>query len=438
MKISLFGLGYVGVVSSACLAKEGHKVIGVDINPLKVEMINNGKSPIIEEQIGELIEATVKSGNLSATNDVKEAVFSTEVSMVCVGTPSMKNGNLDLQYVRRVCEQIGEALKSKKGFHTVVIRSTVLPGTTEDILIPILEKESGKKVYGDFTVCFNPEFLREASSVYDFYHPPYTLVGEGDEKAGNVVKEIYSSLDAPFLRDSIKVAEMVKYVNNSFHGLKVAFANEIGLVCNRLKIDGHKVMEIFCMDDKLNLSAYYLKPGFAFGGSCLPKDLRAILYKSKELDLELPVMQSIMKSNYSQIEQGIDMILSTKKKKVGILGLSFKAGTDDLRESPLVILVETLIGKGLKVKIYDQSVSLAKLFGSNKEYIEKEIPHISELMCSDLKELVESSEVIVIGNKAKKFEEAIKMNLKDKIIIDLVRISQDTQSLGKNYRGIGW
>jgi len=438
MKISLFGLGYVGVVSAACLAKEGHKVIGVDVNPQKVEMIKNKKSPIIEEQIEELISQTVQAGSLLATTEIEKAILSTKVSMVCVGTPSLKNGNLDLQYVKRVCQQIGKVLARKKEFHTVVIRSTVLPGTTEDILIPILEESSGKKALNDFTVCFNPEFLREATSVYDFYHPPYTLVGESDKRAGDVVEKIYSCLDAPFLRSNIKVAEMVKYVNNSFHGLKVAFANEIGLICNRLKIDGHQVMDIFCMDDKLNLSSYYFKPGFAFGGSCLPKDLKAITYKSKELDLELPVMQSIMKSNQAQIQQGIDMVLSTKKKRVGVMGLSFKAGTDDLRESPLVILVEALIGKGLEVRIYDKNVSLAKIFGSNKEYIEKEIPHISQLMCSDLDELLESSEVIVIGNKARNFENAIKIKSKDKIIIDLVRITQDIEKLGGLYRGIGW
>ncbi|MCJ7646138.1 nucleotide sugar dehydrogenase, partial [bacterium] len=288
MRISVFGLGYVGCVSAACLARDGHKVMGVDINQNKVDIINSGRSPVVEKDIDEIIKEVVKSQKLIATTDVKEAVGNSEISMICVGTPSNDNGSLDLKYVKRVCVEIGTGLREKDEYHVVVVRSTMLPSSVEEELIPILEKTSGKKAGVDFGVCMNPEFMREGSSVYDFYHPPMTVIGELDKRSGGIVEEIYANIDAPVVRTAIRVAEMIKYVSNAFHGLKVCFANEIGNICKKLGIDSHEVMEIFCMDKKLSLSPYYLKPGFAFGGSCLPKDLRALLYRGRREDLRLP------------------------------------------------------------------------------------------------------------------------------------------------------
>jgi GDP-mannose 6-dehydrogenase len=437
VKISVFGLGYVGCVSAACFAKEGHEVIGVDVNQTKVDIINGGKSPIVEEGIAELINDMVTSGRLRATLNTDDAVCNTSISLVCVGTPSNQNGSLDLKYIKSVCSEIGAALKGKTEYHVIVVRSTMLPGTIENIVIPELEANSGKINGKDFGVCINPEFLREGTSIKDFYEPPFTLIGANDEKVASLVKEIYSGISAPVFVTPIKAAEMVKYSCNCFHGLKVSFANEIGNICKALEIDSHIVMEVFSQDTKLNLSPYYLKSGFAFGGSCLPKDLRAMTYKAKELDVDVPVLSSIMESNRKQIEHAVRMVLSTGKKKVGVLGFSFKAGTDDLRESPMVILIETLIGKGLQLAIYDRDVSLARLFGANKDYIEHEIPHISQLMRTDIDEILTEAEVLVIGNKNGEFR-AIESKLRaDIIVIDLVRIFGSRVS-GGQYNGICW
>lgn len=438
MRISVFGLGYVGCVSSACLASDGNEVIGVDINPLKVELINKGRSPVIEQGIDEIIKDTVRKRKFKATTCTFEGIKNSDVSLVCVGTPSNDNGSLNLEHIRSVIKSIGEALINKEEYHVIVIRSTVLPASTEEIIIPILQESSGKKVGVDFGICVNPEFLREGTSVFDFYNPPMTLIGEYDERSGDVVKKLYLNVEAPLVRTDIKSAEISKYVNNAFHALKVSFANEIGNICKKVGIDSHKVMEIFCMDTKLNLSPYYLKPGFAFGGSCLPKDLRALIYKGKQEDLNLPLLNSILLSNENQIKIGLDLIKKTKRKKIGILGLSFKAGTDDLRESPMVLLVEQLIGKGYNVKIYDNNVSIAKIFGANKQYIEKEIPHISSLICSEIRELIANCEVIVIGNNENRFKKALK-NIKDgQIVIDLVRVFEDKEKFNRNYVGICW
>lgn len=437
MKLSIFGLGYVGCVSAACFAKEGHTVIGVDVNPNKVEIINHGKSPIVESGIGDLISDVVKSNHLSATTDSAEAVHSSEISLVCVGTPSNPNGSLDLRYVTRVCEEIGEALKSKGDRHVIVIRSTMLPGTIENTVIPTLEEHSGKRAGKDFGVCINPEFLREGTSLKDFYAPPFTLIGADDPDTAAAVRQLYLTIAAPVFVTSVKTAEMIKYVSNCFHALKIGFANEIGNICKALKIDSHEVMNIFCQDTKLNLSAYYLKPGFAFGGSCLPKDLRAINYRAKQLDVEAPVLSSILPSNRLQIERAVEMVLGTGKKRIGVLGFSFKAGTDDLRESPMVALIETLIGKGLQLVIYDRDVSLARLFGANKEYIEREIPHISQLMRGSGVEVLANSEVIIIGNKAEEFRVLVAQLRSDQIIIDLVRLF-DGRVSDSAYCGICW
>ena len=437
MRLSVFGLGYVGCVSAACFAREGHEVVGVDVNATKVGIINEGRSPIVEAGINELIGEMVASKRLRATTDTHDAVRNSEVSLVCVGTPSNANGSLDLKYVRRVCEEIGQALEGKQGAHVVVIRSTMLPGTIERVVVPALEASSGKRAGRDFGVCINPEFLREGTSLKDFYAPPFTLIGADEEGVAETVKGLYSGISAPLYVTSTKSAEMVKYACNCFHALKVTFANEIGNICAGLGIDSHEVMNVFCQDTKLNLSPYYLKPGFAFGGSCLPKDLRALGYKAKELDLEAPVLSAILQSNRRQIERAVEMVVATGRKRIGVLGFSFKAGTDDLRESPMVTLIETLIGKGMQLAIYDRDVSLARLFGANKDYIEREIPHISQLMCASITEVLERTDVLVIGNKAAEFREIEGRLRDDQIVIDLVRLF-DGRVSGQNYQGICW
>lgn len=437
-RISIFGLGYVGAVSVACFADRGNEVIGVDVNPVKVEMIREGRSPIIEAGLEDLIQEGVRKGKIQATIDAQEAIQNSEITFICVGTPSNSNGSLDLTYVKRVCEQIGTCIKEKSSYHLIVLRSTVLPGSTEEIAIPILEKFSDKKCGVGFGVCFNPEFLREGSSIRDFFNPPYTIIGSDDDQAVEIIQELYGDISAPLISVSFRIAEMVKYANNAFHALKVTFANEIGNICKQQGIDSHQVMDIFCLDDKLNLSSYYLKPGFAFGGSCLPKDLRALLYLSRHKDLKMPVMESILVSNQQQIDMAFKIVKETASKKIGILGFSFKAGTDDLRESPSVELIEQLIGKGFQVKVYDQNVSLANLHGANRVYIEKEIPHIASLMCSSIEEVLAESEVIVIGNKNPKFAESIRDFGKDQKIIDLVRISETLDDYGENYEGLCW
>jgi GDP-mannose 6-dehydrogenase len=437
MRVSIFGLGYVGCVSAACFAKDGHQVTGVDVSSTKVEIINSGKSPIVEAGIGELIAEMTSAGRLKATTDAGDAVLHSDISLVCVGTPSQPNGSLDLTFIKRVCQEIGAALEKKRERHTVVIRSTMLPGTIHTTVVPTLEVYSGKTAGKDFGICINPEFLREGSSLKDFYAPPFTLIGADDEETAMIVKRLYSAVDAPVYNVDVKSAEMVKYACNCFHALKVSFANEMGNIAAELGIDSHVVMDVFCKDTKLNLSPYYLKPGFAFGGSCLPKDLRAMNYKAKELDVETPVLQAVLRSNREQVDRALTMVLRTKSKQVGILGFSFKAGTDDLRESPMVTLIESLIGKGMHLAIYDRDVSLARLFGANKEYIEREIPHISQLMKSSIDEVLDVSDVIVIGNKAEEFRELEGKLKPGQKVIDLVRLF-DGRKTGDQYEGICW
>jgi len=437
MKVSVFGMGYVGCVSAACLADQGHDVIGVDINQAKMDHINSGKSPIIEEGMDELVARVIEKKKLVATFDAKKAIMESEITLITVGTPSLENGNLDLTYVERVAAKIGNLLANKKEFHNIVLRSTVLPGTTEELVIPTLEKNSGKKNYVDFDVYFNPEFLREGTSIKDFYNPPFTVIGTHDTRAASKLDKLNEFIKAPIYRTSLKAAEMLKYVNNTFHGLKVAFANEVGMICKRLGIDSHEVMDIFCQDTKQNLSSYYLKPGFAFGGSCLPKDIRALTYKSKSVDYDSHVLNAIMSSNENQIAEALRLIYATKKKKIGLLGLAFKSGTDDLRESPSVILAETLIGKGYQLSIYDKNVSIAKLTGANRAYIEKEIPHISNLLAGSIEEVINQSDVIVICSNDPDFAYIADLDT-DKSVIDLVRISEDLSHTGANYQGLCW
>ncbi|MCH8125702.1 nucleotide sugar dehydrogenase [candidate division KSB1 bacterium] len=435
MKINVFGLGYVGCVSAACLARNGNYVAGIDVDELKVNMINNGRSPIVEPELQETIKKAVASNRLSATVN---SIGLADISIVCVGTPSNENGSLQLDNIKKVAKQIGDYLREIDTYHVVNIRSTVLPGTIDETVIPILEKESRKKAGVDFGVCMNPEFMREGTSIYDYHNPPFTLIGELDKKSGNVIAGIFENLNAPIIRTSIKVAEMIKYTSNTFHALKVSFANEIGNICKNLDIDSHEVMDIFCQDTKLNLSSYYLKPGYAFGGSCLPKDLRALLYKAKELDLDLPVMRSILRSNDNQIELAYKLVKKTGMKKVGVLGLSFKPGTDDLRESPMVELIERLLGKGYEISIHDKEVSLARIVGSNKKYIEQAIPHISSLMKKSVQEVINNSKVIVVGNKSKEYEETVAGINSNTKIIDLIRIFTTLEELNGCYEGICW
>ncbi len=437
MRVSIFGLGYVGAVSAGCLAKDGHTVIGVDPAPTKVELINAGKTPIIEPELAEIIGTAVREGRLMATDDVKEAIQGSDLSFICVGMPSQLNGNLDLTHVRNVCEQIGTALWDKTDFHIVVVRSTMLPGSIRNVVIPGLEYRSGKTAGEEFGVCINPEFLREGSAVHDFYHPPRTLIGETDRRSGDMLAQLYEGVDAPLIRTDLETAEMVKYTDNVWHALKVSFANEIGNLCKQLGIDGHRVMEIFCQDTKLNLSPYYLKPGFAFGGSCLPKDVRALTYKARSLDLNLPVLDAILLSNEQQIQRGIRMILDKGNKRVGILGFSFKEGTDDLRESPVVEVTERLIGKGCEIRIYDRNVKLASLFGANRDYILNRIPHISKLMVDSVEDVMSFAETIVIGTAAEEFRSVLTKLRPGQVIVDLVRII-DQQSIPDRYDGICW
>lgn len=437
MKISVFGLGYVGAVSAGVLAKEGHQVIGVDPSATKVALINAGNTPIIERDIGEIIARVVADGRLRATADVAAAIANSELSLICVGTPSQLNGSLDLKYVRRVCEEIGAALRAKDEFHVVVVRSTILPGTMTDVVIPALEESSDKRAGVEFGVCNNPEFLREGTAVYDFYNPPKTVIGETDGRSGDVLAQLYEELDAPLIRTDVATAEMVKYTDNVWHALKVGFANEIGNICKAVGIDGHRVMEIFCQDTKLNISSYYLKPGFAFGGSCLPKDVRALTYKARSVDLDTPILNAIIPSNQRQVEKGVKMITSYGKKKVGILGFAFKAGTDDLRESPLVEVIERLIGKGYDLKLYDRNVSLAALTGANRYFILNHIPHISKLMVSSMEEVLGFAEVLVIGNATEEFKNIPAQVKPGQVIIDFVRISSTSSQPGR-YEGICW
>ena len=437
MKICVLGMGYVGVVSAACLASAGHEVVGIDPSAVKVDMINEGKSPIVEKDIGRMIRDQVANARLSASTNPMEAIRQADICFVCVGTPSQANGGIDLTYVRRVCEEIGAVLRHHPAAPVIVIRSTILPGTMRSMVIPTLEEHSGKRAGIDFGVCFNPEFMREGTAVKDFQSPPKTVIGELGSASGDVLAQLYVDIPGPLIRTSIETAEMVKYADNCWHALKVGYANEIGNICKQVDVDGHAVMDIFCQDNKLNISPYYLKPGFAFGGSCLPKDLRALLYTAKRLDLSLPILSSILPSNQLQIERAVQAVVDKGKKKIGILGLSFKAGTDDLRESPVVELCERLIGKGYELSIYDRNVSIASIRGANRDYILNHIPHISRLMVPSQGEVMSRAETIVIGNAAEEFRDVPERLLYGQTIIDLVRIGQ-ARSIAGTYEGICW
>ncbi|HEY8053048.1 MAG TPA: nucleotide sugar dehydrogenase [Steroidobacteraceae bacterium] len=434
--ISVFGLGYVGCVSAACFASEGHRVIGVDVSGAKVEQINAGRSTIVEEGIASLVAEGVAAGRLSATTDVREAVLGSNISLVCVGTPSRPNGSLDLAYVVRVSQQIGAALRHKGSWHTVVIRSTVMPGTIDSHVIPTIEAASGLTHGKGFAVCSNPEFLREGTSIKDFRDPPFTLIGALDPAHAAPVAALYANVTASCHIVALRVAEMVKYSCNCFHGLKVGFANEIGNLCKVMGVDSHEVMRLFCEDKKLNISTAYLRPGFAFGGSCLPKDLRAIVHRGRLEDVPMPILEAVLDSNRRQIERAFQMVMAGGSKRVGILGLAFKAGTDDLRESPTVSLVEMLLGKGCQITIHDRDVSRANIIGANREYVEREIPHLWSLMRPTTAEVIAASEIVVIGNGSPEYRD-LGEALNGRLIIDLAR-AVSGRTTGAGYQGICW
>jgi GDP-mannose 6-dehydrogenase len=420
--ISIFGLGYVGTVTAACFASRGYRVIGVDPNPQKIQRIQAGASPIVENGLEEMITSAKRANLISATHDPFTAITESDVSIISVGTPSQRNGRLDLSHVRNVCSDIGLALKSKKSIHLIVLRSTVLPGTSERVVLPAIEEASGKKAGHDFMFCFNPEFLREGSAVTDFFHPPFTVIGTSNPAQTSTVRELYRFISAPLYETEIAVAEMIKYSSNAFHALKVAFANEIGTICRSMGVDPKKVADIFKSDVRLNISSAYLNPGFAFGGSCLPKDVRALTQKGRELDLKLPLLDSILPSNVEHIDRAAEAILSLSKRKVGVLGLSFKSGTDDLRDSPMVHLVKKLIAEGCEVEIWDENVLLGRLIGSNRQFIEEYIPHIGTLLRSNIETILARAEIVILGTNALRREEIIERVRDGQYFMDVTRL----------------
>lgn len=436
MRISVFGLGYVGAVCGACLARGGHSIVGVDISSDKVDLINAGQSPIVEKDLPEYIRNATARGLLRATTSAAEAVEQSELSFICVGTPSRRNGAPNLDYVRKVCAEIGESIRNKTGYHIVVMRSTAPPGTVRDVIIPALEAASGRFAGEGFGVASNPEFLREGSAVHDFHHPPKIVIGEFDTRSADAVESIYADLDAPLLRLPLDAAEMVKYADNAWHATKVVFANEIGNLCKEMGVDGHVVMDALCKDHKLNISPAYLRPGFAFGGSCLPKDVRAICHRARSLDVELPLIESLMSSNRLQVARALSMVEDVGGRKVGMLGLSFKSGTDDVRESPMVELCERLLGKGYDLKIYDRSVSMAGIHGANRDFLLAKIPHVMELLMADIDAVLDHADTLVVGNGATEFMNVAERLRDDQVLVDLVRVSARTTD--GRYQGICW
>ena len=437
MRISVFGLGYVGSVSAACFADAGHHVIGVDPAKVKSDIINSGKAPIVEAGLAELIERNVAAKRLMATQDSALAIAETDISYICVGTPSQASGDLDVSAIRSVCLEIGREIARKPTRHTVVIRSTVLPGTMRDVTIPALEEGSGMTALTDFGVASNPEFLRESTAIFDFYNPPKTVIGSNDPETATQVGLVYDGLPGPMIHTSIEVAEMVKYADNVWHAVKVAFANEIGNICKAVEIDSHAVMDIFCQDTKLNISTYYMKPGFAFGGSCLPKDVRALTARARSLNVEVPLIQSLMPSNREQIDRAFKLITAKGKRRIGVLGFAFKSGTDDLRESPILELIEKLHGKGYELRLYDRNVEVSRLMGANLDFLNKTIPHVANMMVDSIEAVVEASDIIIIGNNEPMFHRIGTLARPDQIIIDMVRIP-GAGGGHPGYDGINW
>jgi GDP-mannose 6-dehydrogenase len=438
MKISIFGLGYVGAVSLACLARDGHSVIGVDIDQSKLDLIQSGRTPVVEEGMVDLMTSVAASGRVSVTSDVRRAVLDSELSLICVGTPSAPNGSQDQSAILKLAQELGRAMQAKSSDHVFVFRSTVVPGTVEDVLRPIVERESGKRDGKEFHVCFQPEFLREGTSIRDYDKPPFTIVGANAPAAFARLRELFGHLPCEFVATSIRSAEMVKYCCNNFHALKITFANETARLCEALGVDAFQVMDLVCRDKHLNISPAYLKPGFAFGGSCLPKDLRATMYLAKTRDVEMPMMGNVLASNRLHVEHAIAKVLASGRRRVGMIGLSFKTGTDDLRESPLVLIAEQFIGKGLSLLVYDPEVHLSRLLGANRRFIEQHVPHIGSLMRAGIESVIEESDVLVVGlSDAKIFDALAKHVREDHLILDLVNIPQ-REVLRGNVMGLCW
>lgn len=438
MNISIFGLGYVGAVSLACLARDGHNVIGVDIDPAKLDLIRSGKTPVVEEGMVELMAQVAVSGRVSVTTDVVEAVQGSELSLICVGTPSAPNGSQDQSAILKLAHELGRAIRGKTGDHVFVFRSTLVPGTVEDVLKPILEQESGKRDGEGFQICFQPEFLREGTSIRDYDKPPYTVVGANSEAAVVRLRELFGHLPCELHATSIRAAEMVKYCCNSFHALKITFANETARLCEGLGVDPFQVMDLVCKDRQLNISPAYLKPGFAFGGSCLPKDLRAMMYLAKTRDVELPMLGSVLPSNRTHVEHAIAKVLASGRRRVGMIGLSFKTGTDDLRESPLVLIAEQFLGKGLSLLVYDPEVHLSRLLGANRKFIEQHVPHIGSLIRGDIESVIAESDILVVGLSGAQIFDALSRHVReDQIVLDLVNIPPD-RTLRSKVVGLCW
>jgi len=438
MKVCVIGLGYVGAVTAACLAHDGHEVLGVDLDPTKLKLLKEGKAPIIEEGIEDVTREAAESGRLRVADRLDERMASCDLIFVCVGTPSAANGSQDLTAVRRVAEEIGAALKSCDSFPVVVLRSTVYPGSTEAIVKPILETHAHGAVGSKFGLCFQPEFLREGTSVKDFYNPPFTVIGTECKKSEEKLRQLFGAFPGEFVVTSYQAAEMLKLTCNVFHALKISFANEVGRLSKSLGVDSREVMDLVCKDKSLNISSAYMRPGFAYGGSCLPKDLRAMLYLAKSNDLELPVLQGVEDTNVLHIRHAADMVMSSGSREVGMVGLSFKPGTDDLRESPLVALAETLLGKGYNLRIYDPAVNLARLIGSNKRFIEETIPHLESLLMENLAAVVNHADVLIVGQKQDSLMSLYTERGDDRpVLIDLVSLNEGGLA-GGDYRGICW
>lgn len=438
MNISIFGLGYVGAVSLACLARDGHRVIGVDIDATKLELIASGRTPVVEEGMVDLMKAVASSGRVTVTTDVAAAVRDSDISLICVGTPSAANGSQDQTAVLRLSEALGRALADKDEPHVLVFRSTLVPGTVEDVIRPIIERESGRRDGEHFHLCFQPEFLREGSSIRDYDKPPFTVVGANHALPVERLQGLFGHLPCRFIRTSVRSAEMMKYCCNNFHALKITFANETARLCEALGVDPFEVMDLVCQDTQLNISRAYLKPGFAFGGSCLPKDLRATQYLAKQRDVALPMLAGILPSNQEHLQQAISKVLASGCRNIGLIGLSFKTGTDDLRESPLVMLAEQLIGKGMRLKVYDPDVHLAQLLGANRRYVDQHLPHIGQLIQADIGAVVADAEYVVVGLSGAVVEEALTRHLRpDQKVLDLVNLAQPDR-LQAQVEGLNW
>jgi GDP-mannose 6-dehydrogenase len=438
MRISTFGLGYVGTVTAACLADKGHRVIGVEINPEKLALFRGGKTPIFEPHLAPLLEKAHRSGRFVATSDVAEAIAGSDLSLVCVGTPSKKAGQPDTSHVENVAREIGAALRIKRGAHTVAVRSTMLPGAIDSLIVPRIEEASGRTTGRTLRVVANPEFMREGFAICDFYQPPFVLIGERSPGEGEMVAEAYGFVNAPQVRTSIRAAEAVKFACNAFHALKVTFTNEFGYFCKAHGIDSHEVMEVFCQDVKLNISTAYLSPGLAFGGSCLPKDIRALVSRAREAHLDLPMLEAVARSNSEQIQRTVDLIAERGHREVGLLGLTFKAGTDDLRESPLVIIAETLIGRGFKLAIHDSEIELTRLTGTNKRFLEDKLPHISSLLAPSVADVVRRSHTLVICKRATEYAGLEGLIRPGQEIVDLVAMLRSNGRPLEHYHGLYW